>query len=77
MRSHTRKVIGQMNQIARKLKRQGSPTKGELAVTFWRELSSNYSSIPFEIGIKLYKKAGYCPYEGYPLKRLTNINISK
>lgn len=58
-------LIAKMNNIAKKLKAAGSPKVGELAWELWTNLSGGH--IKTEAAIKLYRKAGYKAFQGYPL----------
>jgi len=64
-------LVARTNQLARKLKKQGSPTEGEDAVRLWEVCSGNHS-IGVQTARKLYLKAGYVPFSGYPLKKGTS-----
>jgi hypothetical protein len=56
------------NRLARALRGQNSPTTGEQAFRFW-ELCTNYhNDVPVRIAKRLFLKAGYQPFNGYPLQ---------
>ena len=62
--------IAYANKLARELKIAGSPTTGENSAKLWEALSNHMSIINVNIAARLYKKAGYEPFQGYPLRRL-------
>lgn len=61
-------IVAKANRLAKLLRKANSPTIGENAAQLWEICSSNHS-----IGIitarKLYVKAGYIPFRGFPLER--------
>jgi len=57
------------NNIARTLKKLGSPEVGKLAYDFWSMLNSFEYFYDMEVVAQLYLKAGYLPFSGYPLVR--------
>ena len=63
----TRRTIATANQIARTLRNQGNPTTGDLPVKLWELLSGG--NLPGPVAARLYRKAGYMPFAGYPLTR--------
>jgi hypothetical protein len=56
------------NRLARKLRKQGSPSQGSEAARLW-ELCSYNHGIAYPVAKYLYLKAGYIPFCGYPLER--------
>lgn len=66
--AYFRTKIVRANQLAKQLKKAGSPIMGFESAQLWNYLSSDY--LPSSIGFKLYKKAGYKPFEGFPLVRI-------
>ena len=62
-----RKDVARANFLARNLKAMGSPTDGNFAYEIWEILSSHMSPVPYFVACKLYLKAGYKPFMGYPL----------
>jgi hypothetical protein len=60
-----KRSIARANKQARELKRGNSPVSGTIAFMFWGILSG--CTIPVSIAKKLYLKAGYKPFSGYPL----------
>lgn len=65
-------VLAKANQLARFLKKEGSPTNTKDAAELWRVSSSSFCPrISGKNLIKLYYKAGYKPFSGFPLVKLT------
>ena len=67
-----RRTIARANRMARELRAENCPTNTSLAYAFWELLSSNSSPISWDEGRKLYLKAGYQPFMGYPLTHKQN-----
>ena len=65
---HINPLVAKANRLARILRDSGSPTSTKEACELWEICSGNHS-----IGIltakKLYLKAGYNPFRGFPLER--------
>lgn len=59
------RIIAIANRLARELKNANCPTTGHTPAEFWRILSGDF--LPVYIAKKLYLKAGYKPFSGYPL----------
>ena len=68
MKIHIRPDTIEANRIARKLRLTGSPTTGKEAARLW-EICSCHHGIGVLTARKLYLKAGYIPFRGYPLER--------
>jgi len=62
-------IIAKTNRLARQLKKAGSPVTSKDAAELWNLCSSSLSLISADNAIKLYRKAGYVPFRGYPLER--------
>jgi len=62
-----RKAIARANFLARHLLAQNSPTDSSFAYELWEIVSAHMSPISYLTGKKLYLKAGYEPYKGFPL----------
>ncbi len=60
-----RRTIARANKHARELIKAGNPVSGAIPFIFWSLLSGHV--IPVSIAKKLYLKAGYKPFSGYPL----------
>ena len=56
------------NKLSRKLRNAGSPTTGAEAAKL-HEICSSNNGIDILTAKKLYIKAGYIPFMGYPLER--------
>ena len=56
--------------LAQDLRDNGSPSFGAKAERLW-ELLSRSDVFNGQEASRLYKRAGYIPFEGYPLKRNT------
>jgi len=63
-----RRAISKANRLARELKSQGYPTTGKTSSELWCILSSHYV-LDVQTCKKLYIKAGYIPFSGWPLSR--------
>ena len=62
-----RKAIARANFLARHLSAENSPTDSSFAYELWEIVSAHMSPISYVTGKKLYLKAGYKPYMGFPL----------
>jgi hypothetical protein len=61
-----RATIRKANRLTRQLKQAGSPITGEQAAALHALLSSTYY-LPVDLSKRFYLKAGYRPFDGYPL----------
>jgi len=68
MKIYIQPEVLEANRIARKLKKQGSPSQSNEAARLWEICSGNHG-IGYLTAKFLYLKAGYTPFRGYPLER--------
>lgn len=62
-----RYTIALANRTARELKQANRPTTGQKAALLWEICSGNQNTLRVDIAERIYKKAGYLPFSGYPL----------
>ena len=65
MDKYHRNLIARANRVARELAKGNTGTHESNCVALWRFCSS--CDLPVDVAKKLYLKAGYKPFAGYPL----------